>query len=168
MSMSAYDAGQWTGFGLAVAVATAALTGLVLVAVSANVERILRFPALPRLTATTLVLFGSALLASLLVLVPGQTHRVLGTELLLLGILTALVTLPRLLLERPYETRSTIWPWALSGVLPTLLTSLCLVLAGAGYSFQGLGGLYWLVGAVGAAIFGGLGNAWMLLVESQR
>jgi len=166
--MTAYDAAQWTGFGLAVAVATAALTGLLLVAVSVNIEGILRFPALPRLAATTLVLFGTGLLASLLVLVPGQTHRVLGTELLLLGILTALVTLPRQSLERPYEGDLTIWSWALSRVLPTLLTSLCLVLAGAGYSFQGLGGLYWLVPAVVAGIFGGLGNTWVLLVQALR
>ena len=51
---------------------------------------------------------------------------------------------------------------------PVVLTSLSLVLAGAGYSFQGLGGLYWLVVTVLAAIFGGLVNAWVLLVEILR
>jgi modulator of FtsH protease len=100
--VSAYDAAQWTGFGVAVAGATAALTGLLFVAVSINIERILRYPALPRLAATTLTLFGTALFASLLLLVPGQSPRVLGTELLLLGVATALVTLPYALLTKSW------------------------------------------------------------------
>src|SRR5207248_42249 len=100
---SAYDAAQWADFGVAVVVATAALAGLLFVAVSVNIERILRFPTLPRLAATTLILFASALFSGLLLLVPGQSHRAFGTELLLLGIATALVTLPRVLTESPYE-----------------------------------------------------------------
>ena len=91
---SAYDAAQWAEFGVAVVGATAALAGLLFVAVSINIERILRFPTLPRMAATTLILFGTALFAGILLLVPGQTHRALGTELLLLGVLAALVTLP--------------------------------------------------------------------------
>jgi modulator of FtsH protease len=164
---SAYDAAQWADFGVAVVGATAALTGLLFVAVSINLERILRFDTLPRLAATTLMLFGSALFAGILVLVPGQSHRALGTELLLLGIATALATLPRLVTESPYEGTSW-WSWLLSRPFTAGLTALSLVLAGAGYSFQGLGGLYWLVVAVLAAVFGGLVNAWVLLVEILR
>ncbi len=164
---SAYDAAQWASFGVAVAGASAALAGLLFVAVSINLDRILRFPALPRLAATTLTLFSVALFASLLVLVPGQSPRVLGTELLLLGVLLAMVTLPWLFTESRYADTSW-WAWALSRVLPAGLASLSLLLAGAGYSFQGLGGLYWLVVAVLAAVFGGLLNAWVLLVEIQR
>jgi hypothetical protein len=164
---SAYDAAQWADFGIAVVGATAALTGLLFVAVSINLDRILRYPALPRLAARTLILFGSALFASLLLLAPGQSHRVLGTELLLLGILTALVTLPQALTEERYEG-TPLWSYLVARPLPVVLTSLSLVVAGAGYSFQGLGGLYWLLPAVLAAIFGGLVNAWVLLVEIQR
>ena len=165
--MSAYDAAQWTGFGVAVAGASAALTGLLFVAVSINIERILRYPTLPRLAANTLILFGTALFASLLVLVPGQSRRALGTELLLLGVLTALVTLPQLLTENRYEETS-LWAWLVSRLLPTGLTSLSLVLAGAGVIGESLGGLYWVAVAVLAAIFGGLVNAWVLLVEILR
>jgi hypothetical protein len=164
---AAYDVAQWAGFGVAVVGATAALAGLLFVAVSINVDRILHFPTLPRLALTTLILFGAALFTGLLLLVPGQSPRVLGTELLLLGIATALVTLPGMLGEARYEDRA-IWTWLVSRPLPVTLTSLSLVLAGAGYSFQGLGGLYWVVVAVVSAVFGGLVGAWVLLVEILR
>jgi len=78
-----------------------------------------------------------------------------------------LATLPRLVTESPYEGTSW-WSWLLSRPFTAGLTALSLVLAGAGYSFQGLGGLYWLVVAVLAAVFGGLVNAWVLLVEILR
>jgi hypothetical protein len=164
---SAYDAAQWADFGVAVVGATAALTGLLFVAVSINIERILRYPTLPRLAATTLILFGTALFAGILLLVPGQSHRALGTELLLLGIVGALVTLPAQLTETRFDG-TPLWSWVLTRPLPVLLVCLSLVLAGAGYSFQGLGGLYWLVVTVLAAIFGGLVSAWVLLVEILR
>ena len=165
---SAYDAAQWAEFGVAVVGATAALAGLLFVAVSINIERILRFPTLPRMAGTTLILFGTALFAGILLLVPGQTHRALGTELLLLGVLAALVTLPWQLFEGSRYEETPLWAWVLTHPTPVVLTSLSLVLAGAGYSFQGLGGLYWLVVTVLAAIFGGLVNAWVLLVEILR
>jgi hypothetical protein len=164
---SAYDAAQWADFGVAVVGATAALAGLLFVAVSINIERILRYPTLPRMAATTLILFGTALFAGILLLVPGQSHRALGTELLLLGIASALVTLPWVLVESRYEETEW-WAWLVTRPFPVLATSVSLLLAGAGYTFQGLGGLYWLVVAVLAAIFGGLVSAWVLLVEILR
>ena len=125
---SAYDAAQWAEFGVAVVGATAALAGLLFVAVSINIERILRFPTLPRMAATTLILFGTALFAGILLLVPGQTHRALGTELLLLGILAALVTLPSQLVRRgPATRRRRVWAWVLTRPTPVVLTSLSLV-----------------------------------------
>lgn len=45
--MTAYDASEWSELFVASAGASAALAGLVFVAVSINVERILEFPGLP-------------------------------------------------------------------------------------------------------------------------
>ena len=55
--MTAYEPSEWTDFFVASAGASAALAGLVFVAVSINVERILQFRGLPeRALATVLLL----------------------------------------------------------------------------------------------------------------
>jgi hypothetical protein len=45
--VSAYDIHAWVEFGVAVAGAAAVLTGLVFVAVSINLERVLAVPGVP-------------------------------------------------------------------------------------------------------------------------
>jgi hypothetical protein len=65
--------------------AAAALAGLVFVAVSINLARILMFATLPRRAVETLAIAIGLLLASVLVLVPGQSPVVFGTEILVLG-----------------------------------------------------------------------------------
>jgi hypothetical protein len=53
--MTAYDVSEWTDFFVAGASASAALAGLVFVAVSINIDRILRIQGLPsRALATVL------------------------------------------------------------------------------------------------------------------
>lgn len=79
--MSAYDIAGWAGF-LAVAAGVAAtLTGLIFVAVSINLARILEFPGLPERAAETIVQLLGAMIISLIALVPGQSALVLGVEL---------------------------------------------------------------------------------------
>jgi hypothetical protein len=51
---------------------------------------------------------------------------------------------------------------------PPIVSSGCLILAGATLLAQAGGGLYWLVPSVLAAITFGLINAWVLLVEILR
>ena len=81
----AYDTTNWVGlFGAEVA-ASAALTGLIFVAVSINLQRILAFPSLPRRVLKGLCMLGPVLFVSTLGLVPGQPAFVLGLELLALG-----------------------------------------------------------------------------------
>lgn len=80
--MSAYDASEWTDFFVAGAGASAALAGLVFVAVSINIERILQFRGLPERALATVLLLLSVLLVSLIGLFPGQTETALALELL--------------------------------------------------------------------------------------
>jgi hypothetical protein len=73
--LSAYDIAGWAGF-LAVAAGVAAtLTGLIFVAMSISLARILEFPGLPEFAAETIVQLLGAMVISLVALVPGNRLR---------------------------------------------------------------------------------------------
>src|SRR5580704_8116011 len=137
----AYAAEHWADFGVATVGAAAALAGLLFVAISINIERILQFPGLPHRAATTLILFALPLVTAFL-----------------------LVTDARVPLSEQ-ETRMT---WLFSRIIPDIATCGCLATAGATLLAESGGGLYWLVPAVLAAVIFGLINAWVLLVEILR
>src|SRR4029453_3085528 len=80
--MAAYDASEWTDFFVAGAGASAALPGLVFVAVSINVDRILRFQGLPERALATVILLLSVVLVSLIGLIPGQSRPAMAGEVL--------------------------------------------------------------------------------------
>jgi modulator of FtsH protease len=163
----AYAAEHWTDFGVATAGAAAALAGLLVVAVSINIERILQFPGLPHRAATTLILFALPLVTALLLIVPGQPSAALGWELLVMGLVVGtylLVTDARVPLS-DQETRMT---WLFSRIIPDVATCGCLAVTGSTLLAGSGGGLYWLVPAVLAAVIFGLINAWVLLVEILR
>ncbi|HET6392061.1 MAG TPA: hypothetical protein VFG13_04510 [Blastococcus sp.] len=161
--MDAYDAGAWQDFAVAAVGACAALAGLIFVAVSINLARILEFPELPGRAARTLVLLLSLLVAGLLVLVPGQPDRALALEVGATGLVLAGAALPPLVRSRT----SPRWRLVVATVV-VLVPALALVacaatlLAGAG------GGLYWLAAATVLGLAGATTNAWVLLVEILR
>jgi hypothetical protein len=66
------DPAAWSDFAVAVAGAAAALSGLLFVAVSINLSRILAFSNLPARAAQTLIMLVTPLVVSLLVLIPAQ------------------------------------------------------------------------------------------------
>lgn len=84
--MTAYAADRWADFSVGVAGASAALTGLVFVAVSINLGEILKHRNLPGRAGLTLILFVTPLITGILLLVPGQSDAALGAELLIVGV----------------------------------------------------------------------------------
>jgi hypothetical protein len=164
--VSGYEPALWSDFGMAVAGATAALAGLLFVAVSINLGRILEFAQLPALAAAALVHLGTALFAALFLLIP-QPAAVLGAELAVLGLVVGLVLLPTHLRWQPteYEGRLQL---VVSRIVPSVAVPLLLLLAGIGVAQQVLGGLYLLAAAVVVSVLTALGYAWVLLVEVQR
>lgn len=70
--MVAYVAASWVNLYLAIAGATAALLGLLFVAVSINLEQVLRRPHLPLRAAETMAVLLALLATAVFVLVPGQ------------------------------------------------------------------------------------------------
>ena len=164
---TAYAAGSWIGFGTAVATAAAALAGLLFIAVSINLKQILEVKSLPSRAAQTLILFATPLISALLVVVPGQARVALGVELLATGLCIGGVQ-AWLNMRAPRGQGETAWHRLVGRVFPTVLSCVCLAVAGATLLAAAGGGLYWLVPSVLAALIFGLINVWVLLVEILR
>lgn len=78
--MPAYSAAEWESLFVAEAGASAALAGLLFVALSINLERILKGIGLPGRAGEAIVLLLTVLVVSTFGLVPGQSPRVLGAR----------------------------------------------------------------------------------------
>ena len=159
----------WTDFAVGIAGAGAALTGLLFVAVSINLERILSLPHVPRRAAQSLVLLVTPVFASIAVLTPGQPTWGLGVEMIVIaaGVGAALYAFTDVR-NRPAE--QPVWSWVLNGLVSSVALPLGTLLAGISLvaDLPGLGGLYWLPLATAVAWMSGLVNAWVLLVEIMR
>ena len=165
--MFAYDPSEWSDLFVATAGASAALLGLLFVAVSINLERILGFQGLPERALETLMLLLGVLVASIAGLVPGQSALALGLELLALGLAMA-AGAARLPVTYAADSGAGSIGWRLgrhgvraASIGPILVAGITLVLEGGG-------GLYWLAAGIAFSIFGAVVGAWVLLVEILR
>jgi hypothetical protein len=162
---TAYTVGDWTDLFVASAGASAALTGLLFVAVSVNIEDILKNPGLPARALQTLLLLLGAVVVSLVGLIPGQSTTALGIELLALGLGFGIWVFVLAARSIP-EVREYIHPaYHLAIVVPGTVP---FVIGGASVLAQGGGGLYWTIGGIVGALLGASINAWVLLVEIRR
>jgi modulator of FtsH protease len=164
--VTAYDASQWSDLFVATTGASAALAGLVFVAVSINLDRILKLPGVPERGLETVLLLSTVLVVSVLGLVPGQSQVALGLELLAVSLpIGALIArLPTTRGEGVADPRAWLWSrWGLraAAIVPLLLGGLSVL-------FESGGGLYWVVAGIVFSIVGAIANAWVLLVEILR
>jgi hypothetical protein len=161
-----YDPSGWHDLFAAVASASAALAGLLFVAISINLRQILAVPALPVRAATSLGALVLALVVSILILVPGQSRTVLGAELLVCGVPAWLATtygyvrFGRAEQQSRFQYGSDL-AIAQLAVVPIVWAGVSLV-AGVG------GGLYWLVPALIFVFISAAVKGWVLLVEVMR
>jgi hypothetical protein len=155
----------WESFGVVVGAASGALIGLLFVAISVNATRIANHRALYVGATRTLVLFAIPLVAAILVVTPRQADRVLGAELMVLGIVAGAALIlagrGRVGIDPGPESRLA---RTLDLTTPTLSTSLLTEIAGVTLIVGG-GGLYWLVPAFILTLVGGMLTAWLLLVR---
>jgi hypothetical protein len=164
--MSHEDIVAWEGFAGALAGAAAVLAGLVFVAVSINIDRILPVRGLPGRAGESMILFITGLIACAFVLVP-QSATALGVELLILGglvLVLLLLNVTPALRGPSRQPRS----WRATRIVGIAAATLPMLLAGASLLHLLPGELYWLVAGVLAALVVGTGNAWVLLVEVVR
>jgi hypothetical protein len=163
----AFDAANWTYFCAAMVGATAALTGLLFVSVSLNLDHILKGPQfLPQRAAEALASLLFVLSASAFVLVP-QNIRLVGAEILVIVVPLIVVTLRSQLAYRSQQTDDPVL-WLVSRMSATAMATVPGLLAGISLVTRWGGGLYWLVPLSILGIAGAVYNAWVLLVEIVR
>jgi modulator of FtsH protease len=161
----------WGEFGVGAAGATAALAGLLIVAISVNVEKILVSRVATRGASSTIASLVLALVASLLILIPGQSPLVLGIELLIaLAPVTGLQV--RSLMAAAADRRA-----GTAGVTPGVLAAIVtlavlqfapFLVAGVLLTIGHTAGLFGIAAGVVLVIIASMVTAWALLVEVRR
>jgi hypothetical protein len=164
-SVASYSALPWHEFFVGTIGAAAALTGLLFVAISINLEQILKYPQLPGRAAATLGMLVSALVVSGLALAPGQSRRALGIEVACVAVVAAVqavwVSLGK---KAPGEPLT----WQIEHLATLLLPSVAMIVGGVSLVAAAGGGFYWVMAAILFAFVSASINAWVLLVEIKR
>jgi hypothetical protein len=155
----------WENFFVAKVGAAAALTGLLFVAVSINLTRILAVAHLPARAGETLVVLGGALAVATFGLIPDQSSVALGCEVGATGLLVWGATVRTQWRSYRYVDARL---WLPMRVIGTQLATLPFVVGGALLVGGGRSALYWVVAGVLASFAAGMQNAWVLLVEILR
>jgi CDP-diglyceride synthetase len=166
---AAFELGKWSDFFVAQTGATAALVGLVIVAISINLKEIIKERLLSGRALETVVMLAGVLILSTLALVPGQGTVMLGWEMFALGLVLA-ATHGTILVRVRHVHHESEARWlrvllASGSIIPPILCGLSLLAGPGGWL---AGGIYWLVLAVIFGLVGGLINSWILLVEILR
>jgi hypothetical protein len=158
--VSGYTTEGWGELFLAEAGASAALGGLLFVAVSINLDRIIALRSLPGAALGAIVLLVAVLMVSTFALVPGQPRWVLGTEVLVVGIAawSILTVIWIRALRAPIPDQPRFVP--VISVVVTQAATLPMVVAGVSLLLGAGGGLYWLVPGVAFSLVVAVVNLW--------
>jgi modulator of FtsH protease len=162
----AYSASRWESFFVADVGAAAALAGLLFVAISINLTRIVEDPNLPGRAGETIVLLLNSLVIGSICLMPGQSHTALGIEVLVVGAIGWAIPVSVQVRNartplRPGERRA----------FRTITTQLAMVpflVGGVSLIARGGGGLYWVGVGMIATFVAAAAAAWVLMVEILR
>jgi hypothetical protein len=157
----------WSNYLSVQAEAAATLTGLVFVAVSINLSRVLAIPGLTGRAAESMMQLFGVVIISTTALIPLQPQLALGTEILALG---SLLWLVQTVLQLRYLTRKTGHPryWAITRMIQTQLANVPFCVCGILLLRGSPAGMYWLAPGCIFSLVSGVVSAWVLLVEILR
>lgn len=154
----------WKDFFVASAGASAGLAGLIIVAMSVNIETIVKVPSLPSRAGATIAGLVLIVVVSMAGLIPGFSAGGYGV-LALVGAVAAggfAVDSAVRILRDAGPTGASVVKGAV-GLIPAVL-----VLVGGALLALGSDGLYWVAAGILAAFVTSVLNAWVLLVEIRR
>jgi modulator of FtsH protease len=161
------ETAHWSDFFVAEVGAAAALSGLVVVAISINLKQILTVSVLPGRAAETLVMLVCAMLICSAGLIPDQPARIFGLETLIFGAIICAVSATTQLRTLSSIKGSPIHWWAVR-LLVSAVAALPIVIGGILLYIGRPEGAYWIAGGVMALLAAGVFNSWVLLIEILR
>jgi hypothetical protein len=157
----------WHDFFIATAGASAALTGLIFVGVSINLNKILAIPSLPSRALISLMLLLTILIASLILLVPSESISTLAIEIIIIGLISwaAISKVDYDIFKNKVKQFRRVYLLHMSvnqiAILPYIICGL--------YLFKGdASGMYWLVVSIIFSFLKASLDAWVLLIEINR
>jgi modulator of FtsH protease len=157
----------WHDFAVAQVGASAALAGLLFVAVSINLEKILASPVLPnRAIVPFALLLGTLIICSILLL-PEQPISRVGI-LVLIGGSVVWLFVTTIDVRRMRETDRQYVRFEYPRIVMTQLAALPYIIAGVLLVTGGVGGEIWIVPAVIFSYIKAFADAWVLLIEINR
>jgi len=165
--LSSGSIADWNTLLAVQAGAAATLTGLVFVAVSINLSRIMSVPGLPGRAAESILQFLEVFFISTVALIPKQPEWILAVEILVVGLVLWLAQVAgqiRYLKNRAGQP----WSWFVSRAVCSQLGALPFLVAGITLWLGIPGALYWLVPGFVFSFAAGTISAWVLLVEILR
>lgn len=158
---------EWHDLLVAIAGASAALTGLLFVGLSINLDTILTFPHLPHRAVIALILLSAILIISTVLLIPNQTLFAYGVEVLFVSLCAWLIILQKDILifkkvDKKFTYRQLIrFLFDMLALLPYLVGSIILL-------YGSVDGIYLIVISFILGLIKSLTDAWVLLVEIKR
>jgi hypothetical protein len=158
---------EWHDFFVATAGASAALTGLIFVGVSINLNRILSVPALPARASISMILLLTILIVTILLLAPYESIKVAGTEVLVIGLVVwggVILTDIRIRRNKEKQFKSL---YTLN-IIMNQVAILPYIISGISLIRGDLNGLYWLLAAMVFSFIKASLDAWVLLIEINR
>jgi hypothetical protein len=160
-------AADWANFFVAAAGAAGALAGLVFVALSINLARILQTPGLAGRAGETILILAAALFGALLALVPARSLSWVGGAALVVWfpawIVPLWIQVRDIVRNEYYRLNLAILRLVLhqTATVPFLVAAILLC---NGHAI----GMSWFAGALALSMAVALFNAWVLLVEIMR
>jgi hypothetical protein len=158
---------EWQTLFSVQAESAATLTGLVFVAVSINVAKILSSPGLPGRAAESIAQFLQVFFICTAMLIPRQTARALAAEIIAIAFLCWALQLASQTNYARSRSGHPKW-WLVTRIVQTQLGSVPLFVAAIYLLTGSSAGLYWLVPGFFLSFFAGVINAWILLIEIYR
>lgn len=152
--------------------AAATLTGLVFVAVSLNLDRILSFPGLTGRAAESILQLLQVFFIATLALVPRQSAEALGIEFIVIGVcfwivqVSLQVRFVKALVGKALFGNP--WKWLVFRATLSQLGTLPFCVAGIALLAGYCPGVYWVVPGFVFSFTSAMMSAWVLLIEIRR
>lgn len=158
---------DWNELLVAAAGAAAALAGLIIVAMSVNVQTIIASRSLTSRAGSAVASLVLILVVSIACLIPNQPTAMIGVEVLVFSLAALIPSVDaarQIAKEREHSTR----PQAIVKVILTIVPLVLFLVSGTLLALSDPAGLYWVAAGTLVVFTSSVLNAWVMLVEILR